>query len=250
MAEVCSSGKRGLSTFTMLTLSDMCFLSFRIQSFKKQKLSERDEKRRKMAEDLERREKMVDLKSKENTAKMKLQEQLERLRKDAADRQQNIYSRLVRDKEGDKQISERMNRTVKLNWNENEGLSFESLRDIVSDHGKIEDMVLRDAKIGKSALVVMKSADSVGSLVSSDTLSRLKIKVLPLGESLNLNNRKSEVNLHGTNERVEPKLSKNKRVFPATQSASHEMKTRATKVTELEAQVLGRLRSVAKQAGK
>jgi hypothetical protein len=200
-----------------------------------------------MAEDLERREKMVDLKSEEYAAKMKLQEQLERLRKDVAERQQSMYSKLARDKEGDKKICERMNRTVKLNWDENEGLSFESLRDIVSEHGKVEDMVLRDAKIGKSALIVMQSVDSVGNLVSSEILSRLKIKVLPLGK---VDDTKSEATSHGNKELVEPIISKNKRIFPATKCASHEMKTRATKVTELEAQVLGRLRSMAKQAGK
>lgn len=156
-----------------------CYLQYqlfscRLQEQKAQRTLFRDEKRRRMAEDLERREKEADGKvGAEVAAKERLQQQIERLRRAAAEReellhrqkQMNIHTSVSKEETENKQDDERLSRTVKVNWDPEEvQLDETSLRHMLMNIGAtVEDVVVRRSKKRKkeynSALVVMGSAE-------------------------------------------------------------------------------------------
>lgn len=147
-----------------------------------------------MAQDLERREKEVDAKvGAEVAAKERLQQQIERLRRAAAEREEllhrqrqmsSIYGSGSGQEASNKQDDERLSRTVKVNWDPEEVQMDEmSLRHMMTSIGAtVEDVVIRRSKKRKkeynSALVVMGSANDCKKSVSKLQSSGLKIKLL------------------------------------------------------------------------
>lgn len=166
----------------------------RLQEHKAQRTQFRDEKRRRMAQDLERREKEADAKvGAELAAKERLQQQIERLRRAAAEReemlhrqkQMSAYSSGSKQEGRNKQDDERLSRTVKVNWDPEEvQLDEMSLRHMLTSIGAaVEDVVIRRSKKRKkeynSALVVMGSANDCKHAVSKLQSQRgVKIKTL------------------------------------------------------------------------
>ena len=148
-----------------------------------------------MAQDLERREKEADAKvGAEVAAKERLQQQIERLRRAAAEREEllhrqkqmsSIYASGSGQEMRNKHDDERLSRTVKVNWDPEEVQMDEmSLRHMMTRIGvTVEDVVIRRSKKRKkeysSALIVMGSADDCKKSVSKLQSQRgLKIKLL------------------------------------------------------------------------
>lgn len=110
-----------------------------------------------MAEDLERRERQAESVSVERQAKERLQREMERLRKKAEEKEDELFRQKKRQESVHAGKDDRMERTLKVNWLEGRH-DVVSLRQMFSEYGDVEDVVMRESKKKrKSALVVMQS---------------------------------------------------------------------------------------------
>jgi len=131
-----------------------------------------------MAADLERRERAAEGgASVEDIARVKLQAEIERLRKEAAKRAQKMASAQPAAAAAPRaapqavspEVADRLSRTLKVNWvRDGQEYSATDLRQIFSGHGVVEDVVVKEGKKKKgSALVVMATAQSAQAAIHS-----------------------------------------------------------------------------------
>ncbi len=203
-----------------------------------------------MAEDLERREKMSDFSSAENAAKLKLQQQIERLRQMAAQKEEETHAKRQKDLDRRNTVDERTFRTFKINWKKDMG-SSPDLVDMFSKFGKVEDIVFRESKRGgNSALVVMGAQDSHDNILRASAQGKFgDLKVTPLlvsGQTDPVGVRaddqgQQQVSL-GEYRNSSNKRDTTVRLFPAAKSAAPFDGTgKETKLGDFEAHVLGKL---------
>lgn len=200
-----------------------------------------------MAEELEKREKMSDFSTAENAAKVKLQQQIERLRQMAAQKEEDAYVERQKDIGRGNKVDERMFRTFKVNWKKDLD-SSPDLVDIFSKFGRVEDVVVRESKKGKnSALIVMETKDSHNQILRASAerkLGDLKVTPLVTGQTHPMRgNTQAQEHITLGEYRFPPnKRDTSVRLFPAAKSAApFDVEDKETKLGDFEAQVLGKL---------
>ncbi|KAL3162426.1 hypothetical protein ABBQ32_010096 [Trebouxia sp. C0010 RCD-2024] len=163
---------------------------YKAKAARKAREAGQTEKRRKMREDLEKRESTWQTaRNDEQKARNKLKEELDRLRRQAAERRashaaevslafaqataqppqstdyHNPAAPSEYQPEAPPYMTEELLRTLKVSWdkqNSSMTYSIDDLRQIMSKHGPVEDVVLQESKKRKkgSALIVMQDLQS------------------------------------------------------------------------------------------
>lgn len=138
------------------------------------RLSQQDEKRRKMMADLVAREQRSTAeRTEEEMARVRLQEELERLKKRAQEerqKQQEVMASHVSSLHdpgplpgSEEEVRQQLRRTLKVSWDTHGPSAYtsEKLRKVFSEFGDVEDVILKESKkkSRRSALVVMATAD-------------------------------------------------------------------------------------------
>lgn len=235
-----------------------------IKHQKAEKTKHRDEKRRRMAEDLERRERQAEAQSAESFAKMRLQQQIERLRRAAAAKevafQQQMHqkSAAVTEKKVDRGASDdQLARSLKLKWDAgHEEYNDAFLRSLCAKYGTVEDIVLRESKKGGSALVVMETREGCQNILrglSAEALPGLKVRGLRVDSPVRMKEFETEgKKSRGNGERLMKGTTGVQRqgpLFPAASSASafDTVGSRGAKASDFETQVLFRMKEEARK---
>eukprot|EP00854_Cymbomonas_tetramitiformis_P011043 gene11043-13063_t len=135
----------------------------RVRQDRKAKFQQQDAKRRKMVEDLEKRERETEQSmNEEQAARNKLKHELDRIRRatEEARMQQREEAAGFKPMPACQGSNEQLKRTLKLSWERAAGTyDAARLKEIFSEFGEVEDVVLRDGKKKKAtALIVMQTS--------------------------------------------------------------------------------------------
>lgn len=161
-----------------------------------------DEKRRRMAEELSRKEKLAETGSELDSAKARLLAEIERMRtaaKDRAKAQRDSTTATARKtrvpataaspgpkpQAGASDLADALPRSLKVSWTlDAAAYTAATLRQIFSNFGSVEEVVMREGKKKKgSAIVVMKTQEGAQKAAASADKEVLKnLTVIAVGE--------------------------------------------------------------------
>lgn len=216
----------------------------RIQSFKKRENAARGEKRRKLAEELEKKERFSEKVNEETIAKVKLQQQIERLRQEAIDREQTAFvkrrvdaMKLQRQEKAEKSI------IIEISWDDSRALTLESVKSTFSTFGTVEQISrFNNDRKDHCALVTIKTPLTIEKIMESSLVKSFGMECRECTEE---QAREIESARQG-----EPKPShangmrQRGRIFPAAKSSgSFTLKQRPSRTTKLEDEVMGKMKS-------